>query len=342
MNTYTEVIANNHKRVVYCENDKVGLKAWIAVHNTNLGPALGGTRMWNYESYNVGLTDALRLSKGMSYKNAMANLSLGGGKGVIWGDARKDKTEELLRAYAEFVEYMGGDYLTAEDVGLKVTDIEFIKQITQHAYGLPNGSGNPAPHTACGVYAGIKSAVNYKLPNKDLDRLVVAVQGVGQVGYHLCKLLHEDGIILYVSDINQEALDRVVNDFGATVVTDIHKVDADVFSPCALGAILNPTTIPEMNCSIVAGSANNQLLTNADGEALRDANILYAPDYVINAGGVIAIAYEYRDNGYDGLERDIDKIGETLTEVYRRAEAEGVPTNIIADKIAEERMTTTN
>lgn len=340
MNTYTEVLANDHKRVVYCENDKVGLKAWIAVHNLNRGPALGGTRMWNYQNYNAGLTDVLRLSKGMSYKNAIANLPLGGGKGVIWGDARKDKTEDLLRAYAEFVEYMGGDYLTAEDVGMKVTDIELIKEITEYAYGLPNGSGNPAPHTARGVYAGIKSAVNYKLPNRLRKSLVVAIQGVGQVGYNLCKLLHEDGTILYVSDINQEALDRVSNDFGAIVVSNIHEAPADVFAPCALGAIINPTTIPTMRCSIVAGSANNQLLTGADGEALRHANILYAPDYVINAGGVIAIVYEYQAKGYVGLEADIDKIGETLTEIFGRADAEGLPTNIIADKIAEERMTT--
>lgn len=335
---------HDHEQILFCSDADSGLKAIIAVHSTALGPAMGGTRMWAYASEAAALQDVLRLSHGMTYKNALAGIDFGGGKAVILGDSRKDKTPERLRAFAAHVDRLSGTYITAEDVGISVADVEEMRRVTPHVRGIAEGgAGDPSPNTAFGVYKGVEAAVRHRLEAKDLSGVRVAVQGLGNVGMSLCELLHEAGADLIVADINEAKVGEAMDRFNAgQVAADMtHAADADVFAPCALGAGLNETTIPEIKARAVAGAANNQLATAEDGERLRQRNILYAPDYAINAGGVISIAHEGPQFDFALMRRDVARIGETLARIFKRADDEGRPTSVVADLMAEERLAAT-
>ncbi len=331
---------DDHERVVFCRDPGAGLRAIIAVHSTVLGPALGGCRMWPYDSEADALTDALRLSQAMTYKHALAGTGQGGGKAVIMGDAKTDKTPALMRAMGSAVDALGGRYIVAEDVGTSVEDMAVVREVTRHVAGVAEGgSGDPSPITAYGVLCGIKAAVSHKLGRDDLAGVGVAVQGLGNVGYALSALLHEAGARLHVADIDGAAVARAAEEFGAATAEPemIHAAPVDVFAPCALGGVLNDRTIPEIAAPIVAGAANNQLDEDGDGAALAARGILYAPDYAINAGGIINIAFE-GDYDRDLAMRRTEGIHDTLIEIFRRADAEGVPTNQVADRLAVERI----
>jgi leucine dehydrogenase len=346
MSVFSHPEFQQHEQVSFFQCAKTGLKAIIAVHNTNLGPALGGCRMWSYESDEQALRDVLRLSRGMTYKASITGLPLGGGKSVIIGDSKKNKTPDLMRAMGRAVETFGGRYIVAEDVGTTVDDMSHINSQTKHVVGIAQGSGDPSPMTALGVYTGIKAAVRHRLHRSDLKGLKIAVQGLGNVGYNLCKLLAKDGAQLIVTDVQAEKVAQAVKEFGAVAVglNDIYSQDVDVFAPCALGAILNDGTIKTLKAKIVAGAANNQLAEARHGDMLRDLKILYAPDYVINAGGLINVYYEYqsRSSGkaYDRAQvvAHVQKIDETSDSIFRRAEQDGISTSAAADRIAEQRF----
>ncbi|SDR31805.1 Glu/Leu/Phe/Val dehydrogenase dimerization domain-containing protein [Pseudovibrio sp. Tun.PSC04-5.I4] len=330
-----------HEQIVFATDNATGLKAIIAVHNTNRGPGLGGCRMWNYTSANEALTDVLRLSKGMTYKNALADLALGGGKSVIIANPRTDKTPELFRAFGRHINRLAGSYITAEDVGISPDDMEIISSQTQFARGTDaTGFGDPSPYTALGTFVGIRAAAKHKFGSDDLAGLTVSLKGLGHVGYDVARQLHEAGAKLIVSDIYEPAVKRAIEELGARAVTpdEAHLVEADIFAPCALGGGLNADTIPELKAAVVAGAANNQLETPADGEALMKRGILYAPDYAINAGGVISIALG-EPGASDAIVRQKTlAIGNTLSQIFQRADAENRPTNLIADELAEERF----
>ena len=337
----------DHEQVVFVSDDKSGLKAIIAVHNSNLGPALGGCRMWPYASEEEAVRDVLRLSRGMTYKSAMANLKLGGGKSVIIGNPRTHKTPELLAAFARALEQLNGRYIAAEDSGTSVADMKYMTQFTQHVAGIHDKpsdagtrSGDPSPATAYGSFIGIKAAVKERLGRDSLDGLRVAVQGVGNVGFDLARQLKEAGAQLWVTDIHREALVQAGKELGATVVApdEIFGLDVDVFAPCALGAILNDSTIPQLKATIVAGAANNQLAEARHGLELMKRGILYAPDYVINAGGIIDVYHERIGFERAALIRHIEGIRDNLMEVFERAREEERPTAEVADAIAEERF----
>lgn len=333
---------DNHELVLFGRDKATGLSAIIAVHSTALGPACGGCRMWPYASEAEAVTDVLRLSRGMSYKNAMAGLPLGGGKSVIIGDGRKDKSDALFRAFGRVIESLGGRYIAAEDVGITVADVMTMGQTTRHVAGLSTGhaaSGDPSPFTAYGIYLGIKAAAQHKLGTDDLKGVRIAVQGLGNVGSNLLRRLADDGAVLTVADIHADAVQRAVDQFGAVAVAadHIHAADVDVFAPCALGAVLNDVTLPSLKAKIVAGGANNQLATAEIGEALRSMGVLYAPDYVINGGGIINVSAEVT-NTYDreAVLRQVERIPVTLAEIFRRADREGRPTSEVADQMARE------
>ncbi len=338
----------DHEEVAFCCDPDVGLKAIIAIHNTNRGPALGGCRMWPYSSDEEAVTDVLRLARGMTYKSALANLDLGGGKAVIIGNPRTQKSPALMQAMGRFVDSLGGRYITAEDSGTGVDDMKIIAGETKHVTGVVDKetvtgdrrSGDPSPATAYGVYMGIRAAVNYRLGRHDLKGLRVAVQGVGNVGYHLSKYLREAGAELWVADIFDEHVQRATSDFDAVQVgtDEIYGLDVDVFAPCAMGAIINDRTLEQLQATIVAGAANNQLAANRHGAALMERGILYAPDYVINAGGVIDVSYERVGVDRDKMLRHVEEIYGTLMEVFRRSGQERLPTSVIADHLAEERF----
>ena len=337
----------DHEQVVFVSDDKSGLKAIIAVHNSKLGPALGGCRMWPYASEEEAVRDVLRLSRGMTYKSAMANLKLGGGKSVIIGNPRTHKTPELLAAFARALEQLNGRYIAAEDSGTSVADMKYMTQFTQHVAGIHDKpsdagtrSGDPSPATAYGTFIGIQAAVKERLGRDSLDGLRVAVQGVGNVGFDLARQLKEAGAQLWVTDIHREPLVQAGKELGATVVApdEIFGLDVDVFAPCALGAILNDTTIPQLKASIVAGAANNQLAEARHGVELMKRGILYAPDYVINAGGIIDVYHERIGFDRAALLKHIEGIHDNLMEVFERARAEERPTGEVADAIAEERF----
>jgi leucine dehydrogenase len=335
---------DGHERVVFGYDEATGLRSVIAIHSTVLGPAAGGCRMWPYASTTEAVTDALRLSRGMSYKNAMAGLPFGGGKAVIIGDSGK-KSAELLHAYGRFVDSQGGRYITAEDVGTTTTDMEHVANVTPYVSGLSRNlgeaGGDPAPKTALGVFLGLKAAVKFRLGRSDLAGLSVAVQGVGGVGYHLCKLLAAEGVQLRVADVRQSATQRVNDEFNAVTVPveSVLAQDVEVIAPCALGAILNQVSIPTIRARIVAGAANNQLAEERDGTALQAAGVLYAPDYVVNAGGIISVAREYNGGATDAqVVSEIQAIPSRLTEIFERARREGRPTNAVADAMARERI----
>ena len=329
---------DNHESVLFCRDEASGLNAIIAIHSTALGPAAGGCRLWNYESEDAALHDVLRLSQGMSYKNAMAGLKFGGGKAVIIKTPDFSGSEALYEKFGEFVEELDGEYITAEDVGMSESIMEIVARQTSHVTGLPRqhgqAGGDPSPKTAVGVFKGIEAAVKFKLDRRDVDGLNVAVQGVGNVGYHLCRYLAEAGAKPVVADIDEGRVDKVCDEFGATVapLDEILSQEADVLAPCALGAILNEKSIPNLKVSIVAGGANNQLETNEDGQRLADAGILYAPDYVINGGGIINVACEYAGDVEDAeVDKLVAAIGPRLSDIFEEAAATGKPTNVIAD-----------
>lgn len=343
MAAFDDSAFDDHERVVFCRDKATGLKAIIAIHSTALGPAAGGCRLWRYESDAAALHDVLRLSQGMSYKNAMAGLGFGGGKAVILKTADFNGSDALYEKYGEFVELLNGSYITAEDVGMSVPIMETIARRTRYVTGLPkkegHAGGDPSPKTAFGIFKGIEAAVQFKLDRDDVRGLTAAVQGVGHVGYNLCRYLAEAGAHLVVADIDESRVTTACDEFGATAVgfDEILFQDVDVVAPCALGAVLNENTIPKLRASIVAGAANNQLESAADGRRLADAGILFAPDYVINAGGIINVASEYLGTADDDdVMQQIAAIGPRLTQIFRQAESTGRPTNIIADEQARE------
>jgi leucine dehydrogenase len=344
MNVFESPSFDRHENVVFAHDPASGLRAIIAVHSLALGPAAGGCRMWPYASGAEALEDVLRLSKGMSYKNAMADLPLGGGKAVIIGDPQTDKTEALLEAYGTRVNALGGQYITAEDVGTTVRDMEIVARKTNHVSGLKRAGrfgGDPSPKTALGVYLGIVAAVKHRLNRADIADLTVAVQGLGGVGYHLCQLLVRAGASLVVTDVRPQAVERAVDELGALPVAphEIVSVDADVFAPCALGGILDPDSISKLRAPIVAGGANNQLRTDSDGQRLLERGVLYAPDYVINAGGIISVAHEHFSLGGEAEVDDaIGRIPQRLAEIFDRSVTEKRPTNVIANQLAEEKI----
>ena len=331
---------DEHEQVVFCRHPKSGLWAIIAIHDTNLGPALGGCRIWRYADSGAALTDVLRLSKGMTYKNALAGLDFGGGKAVIIADPRTERTPDLIAAFGDQVGYLGGRYLTAKDVGITNADLEIIRTRTPYVTGVgAHGAGDPSPYTAVGIFAGLKAALAYKFGTPDPAGRRVVIQGVGAVGFGLGELLHGAGARLAVADIHADRAERAVAAFGAERmgVDEAHRADADVFAPCALGAVLNERSIPELGAPIVAGAANNQMATPEDGQRLTDRGILYAPDYVINAGGVISLAFPAGSDEAAILAK-VEAIGATLTAIFRRADAEGRSTAEVADRMAEERF----
>ncbi len=338
MNAMTEMSKYRHEKVLFVNNEKAGLKAIIAVHNTNLGPAIGGCRLWPYESYDDALFDVLRLSRGMSHKNAVAGLPHGGGKGVIIADPSQ-KTEAMFEAFAEAVNNLGGDYITAEDVNTTCDDALIMLRKTNHICGLPQNSGDPSPFTARGVWQGIKATAKVALGRDSLEGVTVAIQGLGKVGYDLARYLHNDGAKLIVGNrSNKAALERAADEFGATVVAtnEILSAECDILAPCALGAILNPTTIPALRCKAVAGAANNQILDEASGLALKARGIYYAPDFVINGGGVINAAAEV-DGPYNEQEvlKKVDNIYNTIEHILSESKATGEPEGVIATRYAE-------
>jgi leucine dehydrogenase len=336
----TKKLTNTHELVLIGRDDAVGYHGIIAIHSTALGPAVGGTRFWNYDSEEEALTDALRLSHGMTYKSALAGLPLGGGKSIIIGNhSARDRTA-LLRAHGRFVDTLQGRYVTAEDVGTSPADMEIVRLETQHVAGLIGGSGDPSPYTARGVFRAIQASSQFLWNTFALSGLSVAIQGCGNVGYPLAKLLHEAGARLIASDVNHENLSRVVDEFGAEAVqpNEIFSVKADVFAPCALGGVLNDETIPQLKVQIVAGSANNQLLEERHGAMLRNRSILYAPDYVANVGGVLNGCTELLGWTDEQAHAKIVAIYNTLLSIFQSAEEEGITPNEAADRLAEERL----
>jgi leucine dehydrogenase len=341
MPVFTSSHFDDHEQIIFCRDPDSGLRAIIAIHNTTRGPALGGCRMWNYASEEEALVDALRLSRGMTYKSALADLNSGGGKAVIMGDPARDKSEALWFAYGRFVDSLGGRYVTAEDVGTRPVDLEIVRRATRYVSGIAEGgAGDPSPATALGVFAGIQASIAERLGRVSLKGLRVSVQGLGNVGFALAKRLHEAGAVLTVADVNEIAVKKAVRGLGATAVppAEIHAVAADVFAPCALGAVVNDATVAAIAAPVIAGSANNQLAEPRHGKLLAERNILYAPDYAINAGGVIWVSHEGRHFDADAATAHVLRIGETLAEIFARARKGGVTPETAADRMAEDRF----
>ena len=336
--------AMQHEQVIFCHDHATGLKAIIAIHNTNLGPSLGGTRMWMYKNESDALTDVLRLSRGMTYKAAISGLNLGGGKAVIIGDSKKDKSEALFRRFGKFVNSLNGKYITAEDVGTSTKDMEYVSRETKFVTGLPEGmggGGDPSPVTAYGVYMGMKASAKEMWGNDDLKGKKVLVQGVGHVGEHLVAHLTKEGAKVYITDINQEALNKVATTHGAEIVApdNIYSLDIDIYAPCALGATLNTENISKLKCSIIAGAANNQLADeNIHGKMLMDKGIIYAPDFLINAGGLINVYSELK--GYDRAKalQQTEHIYKVTLDILKKSKAEHIPTHVAAKELAEKRI----
>jgi len=338
MNAMTEMSNYRHEKVLFVNNEKAGLKAIIAVHNTNLGPAIGGCRLFPYASYDDALFDVLRLSRGMTHKNAVAGLPHGGGKGVIIADPSQ-KTEAMFEAFAEAVNNLGGDYITAEDVNTDCDDAMVMLRKTNHICGLPMNSGDPSPFTARGVWQGIRATAKVALGTDSLEGLTIAVQGLGKVGYDLCRHLHNSGAKLIIANrSNKEMAEKAVAEFGAVIVPteQIYAQECDIFSPNAMGAILNPTTIAQLKCKAVAGGANNQILDDASGIMLKQKGIYYAPDFVINGGGVINAAAEV-DGPYnkDAVLEKVDNIYNSIEHILTESKKTGEPEGVIATRWAE-------
>ncbi|NMM46864.1 Glu/Leu/Phe/Val dehydrogenase [Flammeovirgaceae bacterium KN852] len=345
MAIFNQMTSMEHEQVVFCYDKPTGLKSIIGIHNTVLGPALGGTRMWNYASDSEALTDVLRLSRGMTFKNALAGLNIGGGKAVIIGDPRQLKNEAFLRRFGRFVESLNGKYVTAEDVSMSTADMVYINMETSHVTGLPEymgGMGDPSPVTAYGTYVGMKAAAKRVYGADSLEGKKVLVQGVGNVGQYLVDHLTKENAKVFVSDINEEKLNEVNKKYGAEIIApkDVYSFDMDIYAPCALGATLNDDTIPQLKCQIVAGAANNQLKDeNVHGAELIKRGIVYAPDFLINAGGVINVYMEYAKSGHSKMAYEqSDKIYDTLLEALDRAERENITPQEAAMKMAVDRI----
>lgn len=340
MNTFDVIASMGHEQLVLCHDKASGYRGIIAIHDTTLGPALGGTRFWHYASDEDAITDALRLARGMTYKNAVAGLNLGGGKAVIIGDNRTTRREMIFRAHGRFVESLGGRYVTAEDVGTSTADMDFVHMETDYVAGLATRSGDPSPVTARGVFRSIQACARHRWGTDTVEGKVVAVQGLGHVGYYLCKELHAQGATLVVTDIDGGRVKRAVDEFGARAVESdqIYGVQADIFAPCALGGILNDETLPRLRVEIVAGAANNQLLEERHGVELEKKGILYAPDFVANAGGVINVYSELAGWTSQRALRKADEIYETTLGVFEIAREQGIPTYEAADRLAERRL----
>lgn len=339
---------DTHEQVVFCHDPASGLRGIIAIHNTRLGPSLGGCRMWPYAGEDEALNDVLRLSRGMSYKSALANLSLGGGKSVIIGDPKTGKTPRLLHAMGRYVKQLGGRYIVAEDSGTGVPDLRTMGEVTTHVAGVQQrrgfaggDDGDPSPSTAYGVFVGLRAAVARAFGSDDLNGIRVAIQGLGNVGFRLARKLHEAGAHLWVTDIDTERVNRAVAQFGATAVAGnaLFDQDVDVIAPCALGAGLNDETCPRIKASVIAGAANNQLAEETrHGTMLQQRGILYSPDYVLNAGGVIDLAHEGPDYDPARAQRHVEGIGDTLNDIFKESEQTQCPPHEVANRIAERRF----
>ena len=340
MKLFDTIAGMGHEQLVVCNDNSAGYRGIIAIHSTTLGPALGGTRFWQYATDEEAIVDALRLARGMTYKNAVAGLNLGGGKSVIIGNNRTMDREMIFRAHGRFVESLGGRYITAEDVGTSTADMDFVHMETKNVTGLAGRSGDPSPVTAHGVFRAIQASAKEKWGSDDLSTKSVSVQGAGHVGYYLAKELHGAGAKLIVTDIDQERVKHVVAEFGARAVgpDEIYAVQADIFAPCALGGIINDKTIPQLKVQIVCGAANNVLLEEKHGDALEKKQILYTPDYVANAGGVINVYSELAGWTSARSFRKADEIYDTVLRVFAIAKEERIPTYLAADRLAEQRI----
>lgn len=343
-NVFESISNIHHEQVVFCNDPETGLKAIIAIHSTVLGPSLGGTRMWMYKSETEALNDVLRLSRGMTYKASISGLNLGGGKTVIIGDSKNDKSEALFRKFGRFVNKLGGKYITAEDVGTSTKDMEYVAMETKYVTGLPEsmgGGGDPSPVTAYGVYMGMKASAKFAWGNDNLTGKKVLVQGVGHVGENLVKNLKKEGAVVFISDINEEQLKKVSLEYGAQVVAPdkIFDIDIDVYAPCALGATLNSENINKLKCSIVAGAANNQLADERiHGQMLVDKGIIYAPDFLINAGGLINVYSEMTGYNRQRAMTQTEHIYQVTLEIHRKAQEDKIPSQQAATHIAEKRI----
>ncbi|MDG5492984.1 Glu/Leu/Phe/Val dehydrogenase [Psychroserpens sp. SPM9] len=337
---------DNHEQIVFCNDKDTGLKAIIGIHNTVLGPALGGTRMWNYSNEWEALNDVLRLSRGMTFKSAITGLNLGGGKAVIIGDAKTQKTPELMRKFGEFVHSLSGKYITAEDVGMATEDMDTVREVTPYVTGISEskgGAGNPSPITAYGVFMGMKAAAKFKYGSDILEDKSVFVQGIGHVGESLVEHLTNEGAKVTIADINQERLEEVRSKYDVTIYggNDIYSEPMDIYAPCALGATINDDTIHKLRASIIAGAANNQLADESKhGKLLQDKGILYAPDFLINAGGIINVYAELENYDKQEIMRKTENIYNTTLEIFDRAKATNITTNDAALSIAKERIET--
>lgn len=348
MNVFSHPEFDNHEQLSFFSDPETGLRAIVAVHNTNRGPALGGCRMFPYATDEAALRDVLRLSRGMTYKSALANLDLGGGKSVIIGDPREHKTEALMEAMGRCLEKLGGHYIAAEDSGTSVADLKVMGRQTRNVAGIEErpgfdgttSNGDPSPVTAYGTFVGIKAAVKHQFGRDSLDGLTVAIQGIGNVGYRLARHLKEAGARLWVYDIYQDNMDRAVAELGATPAKadEILYLPVDVLAPCAMGAVLNDESIDKLQTTVVAGAANNQLALPEHDAALHERGILYAPDFVINAGGIIDVSYERTGGDPDKVRQHVDSIGQTLQEIFTRSSRDKLPTGAIANQLAEERF----
>lgn len=338
MIVFEEMDSYGHEMIVFARDEKVGLKTIIAIHDTTLGPAGGGTRFWDYKSEDDALYDVLRLSKGMSLKNAGAHLKLGGGKAVILGDPKKLKSREFFNSYGKIINSLSGKYYTAEDVNTTTQDIAWTHETTKYVMGTPEVSGNPSPFTARGVYKGMKAGAKVAFGSDSLSGRTVAVQGLGSVGYSVAKHVHEEGGKLKVFDINKEAVDRAVKEFGAVAVSadEVLVTDCDIISPCALGAVFNVDNIKKLKCKMICGCANNVLVDGATGDGLSDLGILYCPDYIVNAGGIINCEAEVVDPVYsaDAVNERVDKIYQTTLDIINLAKQKKISTAKAADEYA--------
>ena len=341
---FEEIVKRGHEQVSYFHDPTLGLRGIVAIHNTVLGPALGGCRMWNYSSEEEALIDVLRLSKGMTYKAAIAGLNLGGGKAVIIGDPKLDKSEELFRSFGRFIEGLGGRYITAEDVGTSIKDMDYVRMETKYVTGISKsfgGSGDPSLLTAFGVYLGIKASVKFKLKKDSLEGLSISVQGLGSVGMELVKYLSNDGMKIFAYDIDKKLVDEAIAKYGVISISsdDIYNQDVDIYAPCALGATINDDTIPLLKCSIIAGAANNVLKNpKKHSEDLMRKGILYAPDYTINAGGLINVYNELEGYNKDRAFSQAEAIYDILMDIFYKSEKDGITTNLASNQKAEERI----
>lgn len=330
-----------HDQILFCSDDETGLKAIIAIHDTTLGPALGGTRMWVYNNELEALHDVLRLSRGMTYKNAISNLALGGGKAVIIGDSKTMKSEALFRRFGKFVDSLAGNYITAEDVGISPSDMVWVSKETKHVVGLPGKSGDPSPVTAFGTYMGMKACSKLRYGSDSLEGKKILVQGVGHVGEYLVDYLSKEGAEIFISDIHEETISRISKSYGATYIdlNDVYDISMDIYAPCALGGTLNDDTISRLKCGIVAGAANNQLRDeNIHGKALLEKDILYAPDFAVNAGGVINCFSEVEGLSSEWALKKAEDIYHTIFDIVKRSKDENIPSHIIAMQMAQEKI----